>query len=285
MGLPRRLLASLSLGASAVGFATMAGWDKAVVIFTGCVALGALALGRRSVSSQVFGRSVAWLILAPSAIGVGDALWHGRLPDGYAALLAVTSAAALVLARPALHTAEARAEFDPARYRRLFLAGAVSAGMTGLAAAFFALEAMWWGAHGPGLAFGALAAALLASAAGVVRMRAWGVLLAIVTSVGALGAALLTGDHALALGLALAALPGALLASPLAIARLRPESRARGASRGDGLESPATAPELRVADDATPAVPALRARVDAGGCEGAASDGLAVADHASAHSK
>jgi len=54
-----------------------------------------------------------------------------------------------------------------------------------------------------------------------VRMRAWGVLLGIVTSTVALGVALLSTDVFAAVGLALAAVPGLVLASPLVAARLR----------------------------------------------------------------
>ncbi|HEY5241793.1 MAG TPA: hypothetical protein VIJ22_10020, partial [Polyangiaceae bacterium] len=123
--------------------------------------------------------------------------------------------------RPTLHTDAAKAEFSPVGYRRTFLAGAVASVTTSVVAATFAAEQLEWLHRGHGLALLALSAALLASAVGVVRMRSWGVLLGMVTSVAVLGAALFSGNALTAMGLALAAIPGALLASPLVAARLR----------------------------------------------------------------
>jgi hypothetical protein len=245
--LGRRLLASASLGAAALGVATLATWDRTVLVFAGIVGIGAVALGRRSVLSQVLGRGVAWVVLAPMLAGLAESLSHGRLPDAMTVFLGATSAGALLLARPALHTPEAQAEFAPMRYRRLFLAGAVASATGATSVATFAVEALRWGEMRPGLALGALAVALAGSAVGVVRMRAWGVLLAMGTSVVTLGAALLSGNELLALGLALAAIPGALLASPLLAARL---------SRGTGA-----APRLSSVVNLEEAPPAVRARV------------------------
>jgi hypothetical protein len=253
----RRLAATASLAAAAVGFATMARWDAMVLAFAAVVGAGAVALGRRSVLSQVLGRGVAWLVLTPSLLGMAEALWYRHLPDARVAVFTASSAAALLLARPALHTAEACAEFAPVRYRRLFLAGAVASAMTGTAAAGFAAEALRWGEWRIGVGLAALGAALVASAVGVVRMRAWGVLLAMLTSLGTLAAALVSGDEGAAIALALAAIPGALLAAPLLVARVEGgRGRASGASAEGGLRRP----EVRVEEFEDPPPP-VRARI------------------------
>jgi len=256
-------------------------YDKAVLGLVALVAAGALALGRRGVLPQVAGRSVAWLVLLPASVGVAEAARWGHLPDARTALFAASSTLALLLARPALHTPEARAEFAPVRHRRLFLAGAVAAGMTGLSAALFAVGAMLWGAPGAAVGIGLLGASLMASAYGVVRMRAWGVLLAMVASVGAVGAALLNGNHGEALALALASLPGMLLASPIALAKLGWEPRVGRAVSSPPVQTLTSAAALRVADDD---VPPVRARVDAGHDGDGATDALAPRAHAAAHS-
>jgi hypothetical protein len=246
----RRLLASASLGAAAVGIGGLASWDRWTLLFAAVVAAGAASLGRRSVLAQVFGRGIAWVVLTPMLLGSAESLWRGHLPDARTAFFLATSAGALLLARAGLHTAEAKAEFSPVGYRRLFLAGSVAATTAGSVAGLFAVEALRWGEVGAALPLAALAAALLASAAGVVRMRAWGVLLAMVTSAATLAVGILSGNEFVAFGLALAAIPGALLASPLLAARL---ARYRAPQ--------SSSPELRarVLDDATPAV---RARVE-----------------------
>jgi hypothetical protein len=254
----RRLLGAASLGAAAAVLATFVTWDKAVLGLAALVGAGAIALGRRSVFSQVLGRGVAWLVLTPSLLGVLASLRHGHLPDARTALFCASSAAALLLARPALHTAEACADFAPVRYRRLFLAGAVASAMTGAGATLFAAWAMRWGEVRIGLGLGALGVGLLASAVGVVRMRAWGVLLAMLASLATLAAAaLLSGGEGPAFALALAAIPGALLAAPLLVARVE-------AARGGRARAPGSAghrlraPEVLEVDEPPPPV---RARV------------------------
>ena len=220
----KRLGAAALMGATAVDVGLLAhdgGWDKGVLGVAAVVGLGAVGFARRSVLGQVFSRGIAWLVLTPMLMGLADSLLHARPLDAHTVFFATTSAGALLLARSALHTDAARAEFAPVAYRRVFLAGAVVSVMSGLVAAFFAAEQLTWQAGGHGLALVALTTALLASAIGVVRMRSWGVLLGMVTSVVALGAALFAHNEFAAVGLALAAIPGALLASPLLAARLR----------------------------------------------------------------
>lgn len=221
----KRVLASASLGAAAAGIGSLAldegRWDKSVLAVGALVGVAAVGLARRSVLAQVLSRGVAWVVLTPMLVGLADALGHGHLPDAHTVFFATTSAGALLLARPGLHTGAAKAEFSPVAYRRVFLAGAVASAMTATVVAMFAAEQLLWQEHGHGVALAAFAAALVGSSVGVIRMRAWGVLLGMVTSVAALGAAFFAGNELTAVGLALAAIPGALLASPLIAARLR----------------------------------------------------------------
>jgi hypothetical protein len=257
--LSRRLLASASLAAAAVGFATFWTWDRSVLVLAGILGAGAAAIGRRSVKAQVFGRGVAWVVLAPVLVSLAESLWHLRLPDLVTAYLGATSAAALLLSRPALHTPEAQAEFAPVRYRRLFLAGAVASSMSATAATLFATEALRWGDVRLGLLLASLAVALGGAALGVVRMRAWGVLLAMATAVVTLGAALVSRNEVMALALALASVPGALLASPLLASRLTGRSAIgrRGATREGSAVASAEMAAVALEEPSPP----LRARV------------------------
>jgi hypothetical protein len=227
--LVRRLLASASLGSVAVWLISEAQWEGALLGVAGIVGAGAIAIGRRSVLCQVLGRGVAWCALAPASLAVAGGLSHGQPPNALVCFLAAAPCMALLLARPALHTAEARAKFAPLRYRRLFLAGAVASVMAGTSAGLYATAGLGWGAEHPITLGAALAAslALLASAVGVVRMRAWGVLLAIVTAAGSLVAALLSTGQWLSAAFWVTAMPGLLLALPLVLARLRTAAEVR----------------------------------------------------------
>jgi hypothetical protein len=263
----RRLLASLSLGASAVGLGWLAatdwllgGWGMAGV--TALVAAGAVGLSRRGVVTQVLSRGVAWVVLTPMFFAFADALRWGRWPAAGEVFFAASSGAALLLARPALHTQAARAEFAPYAHRRLFLAGAVASATAGLVAAMGAA-----GMHS--FALGALAFALLASAVGVARMRAWGVLLGIVASVASLGAALIVRDASEIVWLALAAAPGLMLGATVVAARLRgagPPSLPAAARRVAALDEEFVPVRARVAVAAEGEIEprALPARVAAG---------------------
>jgi hypothetical protein len=284
VGTARRVLASASLAASAAGLGSLA-FDEghlsspAVLVVAAVVAAAAVGLGCRSVLVQVLSRGVAWFVLAPMLLGLVEALFRGHLPDAHVVFFATTSAAALLLARPALHTEAARAAFSPVAYRRVFLAGAVASTMTASAMAFFGLERLLWGLFsepvGPGLALVASAAVLLASAVGVLRMRAWGVLLGGLTSVAALGAALLFGSSFLAIGLLLTALPGLVLASPLLVARLCP-----GAPAAFAGDRPGRDVTLEERQDTPPPV---RARV--GGVAEADGEDIALAGRTSVGEK
>ena len=154
--------------------------------------------------------------------------------------------AALLLARPMLHTGDARAAFAPSRFRRWFLAASTASAATGVVAGVAASSAE--NSTMTAAMCAALAASLVAAAVGVLKMRAWGVLLGLVTSVATLAAAAWVGGSAGA-ALALAAAPGAMLGLPLAIARLVPE-RARDGERVRVAEDAASVVQLRVAADA-----------------------------------
>jgi hypothetical protein len=161
---------------------------------------------------------MAWLVLLPFLARTVAALGQGRLPQGIDAFLTVASCAALLLANPGLHTDAANTEFSPVAHRRVFLAGATASFATGIAAATSAIGLWAWGDGAEGALMGALAAALLASAAGVVRMRAWGVLLAMVVGVASVVVALFSSAGPAMLPFAV---PGALFAFPLFAARWR----------------------------------------------------------------
>ncbi|HEX8791385.1 MAG TPA: hypothetical protein VF765_10585 [Polyangiaceae bacterium] len=261
----RRIAAAGSLAAVAAGTA-WAGLHESMFVslrvgllaVAGMVGLASAGLLRRSVMSQVLARAVAWVVLLPMGMGALESLSSGRAPDLEVLFFGGASAAALLLARPMLHTPAARAQFGPVGFRRWFLAGAVASAAAGIVTAFAGAEALFFGPTRAAAATLALASALLASAVGAVRMRSWGVLLGVLTSVVTLGAAALAGDVYLSLGLALAALPGLILGAPIVASRLRPVGA--GAS-----PSPAPRP-ARVAALAVPEPP-FRARIDAGACD------------------
>jgi hypothetical protein len=215
---------------------------------TGTAALGLL---RRGVLPQVLARGVAWVVCLPALAGVlGDVL-RGHLPDVSASAFAASTGAALLLSWPNLHTGEAERDFDPVGYRRTFLAGAVASAATGTIAALGALGNLAWGPHREGLELAALAAVMLATTVGVVRMRAWGVLLGMVTALAMLVEVLLHMNDFMAWGFALAAVPGLMLTAPLLASRLRPEPASTPArvARTRVTEAPV---RVRVADESPP---------------------------------
>jgi hypothetical protein len=261
----RRVAAAGSLAAVAAGIA-WAGVQESMFVslrvglfgVAGMVALASAGLLRRSVLSQVLSRAMAWVILLPMGVGAAESLTMGHLPPLESLFFGGASAAALLLARPALHTDAARAEFNPVGYRRWFLAGAVASALAGIVTAFAGAGGLLF-AHAPAaLLTLALAAALLASAVGVVRMRSWGVLLGVLTSMVTLGAAALAGDVYLSFSLALAALPGLLLAAPIVASRVRPV---------DPSASPSPAARLARTPALEEPEPPFRARIDAGACD------------------
>ncbi len=197
-------------------------WTVWNLMAAGAVAVAAVGIVRRSLLAQVFARGVAvWVV----ALALPP--WSGSSWLGLRLLTAALSLAALRLAAPNLHTDAARAEFAPVAYRRVFLAGATAAVALGVSSAFGALWQAAWMLEGhasgaPGEVWGPamLAVPCLMSAFGVVRMRAWGVLLGAATAVGSLLCALPVLHQVSIVGLAYACLPGVLLAAPIAASRL-----------------------------------------------------------------
>lgn len=225
----RRAAAAATLGATAVGLAVSGATEHdfrdlrwGLMGLAAVTGVASLALLRRSVLAQVMARGVSWLLFLPVSAGVIETLLYGRLPPLGPTAFMATVGASLLLARPHLGTAEARREFAPVAYRRVFLGGAIAAVTVGLAAGAGWLGDLIWGGHAEAW-LGVLSAAMLATALGVVRMRAWGVLLGAVTWVAMLVEAVLHASNFEGAGFALAALPGVLLTAPLLAARLRPE--------------------------------------------------------------
>ncbi|CAN5745494.1 hypothetical protein BH11MYX4_BH11MYX4_66940 [soil metagenome] len=236
----RRLAASGALIATAAGVAAIGLHDLrwiewALVASAGVVGVAGLGIARKSVVAQIFSRAVSWTVFGPAAIVTVVSTLVGHHPELTAAALAGGSGAALLLARPMLHTAEARAEFAPSRFRSWLLAGATAstaaAGITGLIGLDFLYRAWHWsatGGYGAGMALLALSASLAASAFGVIRLRAWGILLGALTSLLTLASAAVMHDAA-DLALSLVAIPGLLFfLLPLLVAK-RERSRASSA--------------------------------------------------------
>ena len=250
----RRLLGSAALVATAGGLASVAVQDRqwiewALLASAGVVAAGGVALAKRSMAAQVLARGTAWTVLAPTALITVVSMVTGHT-DLTAAAFAVGSGGALVLARPMLDTAEARAEFAPSSFRKWLFAGATASVSAGLVSGLYALDGLRW--HpASALALLGLALSLVASGVGVVRMRAWGILLGALTSILALVAGAVMHDAA-GIALALASLPGLMLVLPVLLAqRDRSRADARSFTRVSsqiGVEAPS---RVRVATEPT----------------------------------
>jgi hypothetical protein len=189
--------------------------------------MAAFGLSRPSVFAQVFSQAVAWLLFAATAIAAVAAVVLGHTFSGPLTGIALASGAALAFARPALSTKQARAEFAPVAYRRWFLAS-TTVSVAAAAVAGLAGLAIWsWDHHWESSAIGAfaLSVSLLASAVGVLRMRAWGVLLSGATALLAIGTALFM--RANWVGFEWAAVPGVMFGYPVLASRLRREATPR----------------------------------------------------------
>lgn len=251
----RRLLGSAALVATAGGVAAVALHDRhwiewGLLACSGVVAAAGVGLARRSMAAQVLSRGAAWTVLAPSALVTAISLASGHT-EWTAAAFAAGSGAALLLSRPMLDTAEARAEFSPSSFRKWLFAGATASVTAGLVSGLFGLEGLRWHA-GTAIAVLALSLSLLASAIGVVRMRAWGILLGAATSIATLVAALWMHDAA-GLAVALAGVPGMMLVLPVILAqreraRVERGGYARVSSR-IAHESAASPARVRVASE------------------------------------
>lgn len=185
-------------------------------------ALGASGVGltRRSLVTQVVSRGAAWIMLLPATLVTAFSLADGQAPPVEVAALGITTGAALLLARPMLHTREALEQFAPKVFRRWLLAGSTATAATGFVAGGCALTSFAVdGPSGPALGFAALAAALFASAIAVVRMRSWGIFLGALTSAALLVSGLFVNKEA-AILMSLAAMPALLLhLLPVLVAR------------------------------------------------------------------
>jgi hypothetical protein len=240
----RRLAASAALLGSAAGFAGHAVSarhvvDPALLSLAAVIALAGLGLGRRSVVTQVLSRGVGIfaVALATLAAFADRSLFLGGI--------ALSASAALVLARPLLHTRDAHEAFAPLRFRKALLAGATGTVAFSVIAGLGGLVGLSRHAAGAGLGLVAIAAALVASAIGVARMRAWGVLLAALTSIVCISAALLV--PAWSAILAALALPGALVIMPIVLARL-----GLGEPLAEARVAPTTTRTARIAVDPDP---------------------------------
>jgi hypothetical protein len=251
----RRLLGSAALVTTAGGMAAIALHDRhwiewALLASAGVVAAAGIGLARRSMATQVLSRGAAWAVLAPSALVTVVSLASGH-PEWTAAAFAAGSGGALLLARPMLDTAEARAEFAPSSFRKWLFAGATASVTAGLFSGLFGLDGLRWHT-GTAIALLALSLSLLASAIGVVRMRAWGILLGAATSIVTLVAALAMHDAA-GLALALASIPGMMLVLPVVLAqRERARADRRGFTRVSsqvGVEDVPAGARVRVASE------------------------------------
>jgi hypothetical protein len=195
------------------------GQSWALWTLVGVLAAVAVGFARPSVRAQVFSRAIAWLFFVPSVIGtVWFPLESHRFGTKEAAF-ALASGAALGLAAPALSTKGAYAEFAPVAYRRWFLAACITSVAAAVVAALGALvsvESIAWDA--PTLGLVALSFSLFASAVGVLRMRAWGVLLGAATTLATAVAAIVT--HSSEGWLAIAAAPGLMFGYPVLASKL-----------------------------------------------------------------
>jgi len=189
--------------------------EELVFLVAGAIALAAVGIGRRALLPQVLGRGAVWAMAAASAYDA--VVSHGTT----AIALALAFGGALLLTRPLLASAEEQG-FAPLRFRRLLLAGATAMGGIAFVATVYAIFGLV--AHNAGqLVFNTgLAAMLAASVAGLLRMRAWGVLLGAATSLACLAIAPFYGRMN-ALTLSVSAIPAlAFWLVPILVARSTP---------------------------------------------------------------
>ncbi len=218
----RRIVATASLGlvgASWIVMGATSHFGGAHTIVSGAfTAACALLYVGRSAISQVIARAAAWAVIVPYAF-IGWLLWsHGlHLQWSHLALPALAGVS-LVAARPLLHTERARATFAPIAMRSWFLAAATAAVGIGIAVTLLAVEVAFVHQTASALLLGALAASLVGSGLGIVRMRGWGVLLGAISAV--LGVAVAFMNHRLfGWSPLLLAAPGLLTTAALIAAR------------------------------------------------------------------
>ena len=210
------------------------GWPL-LLSFAAVVGAGGIGITRRSLVPQILSRGAAWILLLPAMFVTGFALADGQAPPLEVAGLGLATGAALLLARPMLHTREAREQFSPRVFRRWLLAGSTSTAATACVTGAIALTSLTL--HGPrwsSVALAALAASLFASAIAVVRMRSWGIFLGGLTSLIVLVTGLVLGREAAVLL--------SLVAAPTLLMHLLPVLVARSHSGDDTSK-------VRVAED------------------------------------
>ena len=249
-------------GVAALGLHDLHWIEWSLVASAGVVGVAGVGIARKSMVAQIFSRAVGWTVFAPAALVAVVSTLVGHHPELTAVALAGSSGAALALARPMLHTPEAKAEFAPSRFRSWLMAGATAstaaAGITGLIGLDFLYRASHGSTHysfAAAAAFLTLSASLAASALGVIRMRSWGILLGAFTSLVTLASAAFMHDAA-GLALSLVAIPGLLFfLLPILVAkrdRARSEqssyAQARIALHDESAELPV---RVRIATDDT----------------------------------
>ena len=194
-----------------------------------------------SLVPRASGRAAAWAALLPNAYVTLLLATTGHAPPSRVILQMALAAFGLVVSRPLLSRERVGASFDPVALRSWFLASAIGAMASGLTLAVSAATFM----HFPTLlrdsvAFVTLAVPLFFAGLGVLRMRAWGVVLGAFASLASIPLALWIRDPLMALPIVAASAPGALMSALVAVARARVR---------DEPSTPRVrvAPELRVA--------------------------------------
>lgn len=211
-------------------------------------------LGGRRLLPNVFARGLAWAVAVPAALGSLISTVEHR-PNASLTLVAVSTLAALGLATRSLRSPEARRAFAPVASRGWFLASSVAAVCLGAITSLVAVEITRFGGFPPVAIFG-LAAGLVGSAVGVLRMRGWGVLLGVLTAAVAAVCGVVDGS----LAYLTLAIPGLMMLAPVVRAKLglgpdQVEAATRARVSLDAMD----APRVRVAIDAEEDTPTLEA--------------------------
>jgi len=185
-------------------------------------------------------RAIVWAALLPNFyVTVLLLLAMGHAPPLRTIVEMALAVGALVVTRPLLATERARSQFAPLALRPWFLASAIGAMATGITLARLAQSF----SHFPMLArdtigLAVLAVPLVVAGAGVIRMRAWGVVLGALTARGSIPIVSWMRDSLLTLPVLLACAPAALMPALVVAARTRNQAVAYR-----------VAPRLRVAAD------------------------------------
>ncbi len=230
-----RFVAALAASAAGLGLTGIAmsngraDWPMAVVgLFAATVGLAStFAAFSRSRAGASLGRLVlrrgaTWAILVPKLYVIGRNARYGGFGPGTHVVLAAVAIVSLVAShvfepdeRASLST-----DFRPLAHRRWLLAGTTASIAASILLAHLALGAARHGAVGAVAGYGSAAAAYALAAAGVLRMRTWGVVLGAVASLALLGYAVTSGGaHWLQCGTAITST--LVLAAPLIASRMR----------------------------------------------------------------